>query len=68
MSTLAEELPKQMARIRDEVIPVYESIGPNGAFTIAMMKADLDAAANASAEGDVVAMMAACKKLQDYKL
>jgi hypothetical protein len=41
MSTLGDELPKEMARIRDVVMPVYREIGPAGGFALAFMKRDL---------------------------
>ena len=55
-----------MARVRDEVMPAYEEIGPSGAFALAFMRADLDAAARAMAEGDVVAMLRVYQSLKDY--
>jgi hypothetical protein len=54
-----------MARVRDKVIPVYEECGPGGMFAIALMKRDLDEAARALAEGDVVAMMRVYQALKD---
>lgn len=66
MSTLGEDLPKEMARVRDEVMPAYQEIGPAGAFALSFMRADLDAAAKAMAEGDLPAMIAAYRKLKDY--
>lgn len=68
MTTLADELPKQMARVRDEVMPVYADIGPAGVFALTCMRNDLDLAAKAMAAGDLVAMITACKSLQEYKL
>lgn len=68
MNTLGDELPKQMARVRDELIPAYLECGPGGAFAVAMMRADLDAAAKAMAEGDVVEMLRVCVKLRDWEL
>lgn len=67
MNTLGDDLPKQMARVRDELIPQYESIGPAGGFAIAMMRRSLDRAAVAMAEGDLPAMIAVYKELTDYK-
>ena len=64
--TLGDALPREMARVRDAVMPVYQSIGPAGAFALAMMRRDLDAAAKALAEGDVVAMLAAHESLKGY--
>lgn len=55
--TLAEALPREMARVRDELIPLYESIGAPGAFALAGMRADLDRAAKVSAAGDTVEML-----------
>jgi hypothetical protein len=63
--TLGTELPKEMARVRDEVIPVYQSIGPAGNFAVMMMRRDLDAAAKAMAEGDVVAMLRVYQSLKE---
>lgn len=67
MTTLAEELPKQMARVRDEVLPHYLAIGPNGMFGAAMIRSDLDRAAKAMAEGDVVEMIRACQSLKEIE-
>lgn len=66
--TLGDALPKEMARVRDEIIPAYQEVGNAGFFAISMMRKDLDAAAKAMAEGDVVAMMRAYKALQEYEL
>ena len=67
VKTLGEELPREMARVRDKVMPAYQSIGTAGVFALAMMRADLDAAARAMAEGDVVAMLRAYESLKGYK-
>jgi len=64
--TLGEALPKQMARVRDEVMPSYIAIGAPGMFALAMMRADLDLAAKALADGDVVAMIRAHEALKGY--
>jgi hypothetical protein len=65
MSSLGEALPAEMARVRDEVIPTYLEIGPSGAFAVAWMTAELDAAAKALAEGDVVEMVRCYQALKD---
>ena len=65
--SLGEALPKEMARVRDHVMPAYIEIGPPGAFAMAMMRADLDRAAKAMAEGDLPAMIAAYQALKDYE-
>ena len=62
--TLAEELPYQQQRVR-ELLPLYEECGPAGMFAVAMIKASLAAAEKAAASGDIVAMLRACKDLQD---
>ncbi len=64
--TLGEALPQEMARIRDKVMPAYVECGPSGRFALAMMRASLDQAAKALAEGDVVAMVATYKDLKGY--
>lgn len=62
--SLGTELPKEMARVRDEVMPAYLEIGPSGAFALAWMRAALDKATKALAEGDVVAQMQAYEELK----
>lgn len=64
--SLGEALPKEMARVRDEVMPAYIAIGPPGIFALTMMRADLDLAAKALAEGDVVAMIRVYESLKGY--
>lgn len=64
--TLGDELPREMARVRDEVLPAYVAIGAPGMFAAACMRADLDAAAKALAEGDVVAMVHVYSRLKEW--
>lgn len=64
--SLGTALPKEMARVRDEVMPPYIQIGPAGAIALAMMRADLDAAAKALAEGDIVEMIRRYESLKGY--
>lgn len=66
--SLGEALPAEMARVRDEVMPAYVEIGPPGIFALTFMRADLDRAAKAMAEGDVVGMLRAYEALKDYHL
>lgn len=66
--TVGDALPREMARVRDVVMPAYAEIGPSGAMALAFMRRDLDLAAKAMAEGDVVAMIAALRELQGWKL
>ena len=64
--TLGDALPREMTRVRDEVMPFYIEIGPPGQFALAMMMADLDAATRALASGDVIAMLRIYEKLKGY--
>lgn len=63
--TLGDALPREMARVRDHVLPAYIEIGPPGAFAVAMIRADLDRAAKALAEGDVAEMIRVYQALKD---
>lgn len=67
-STLGDALPREMARVRDEVLPEYIAIGPAGAIAAALMRQSLDLAAKAMAEGDVVAMIGAYGDLKGWQL
>jgi hypothetical protein len=67
IDTLAAALPREMARVRDEVLPAYLEIGPPGRFAAAMIRADLDDAAKAMAEGDVVEMLRCYQSLREKK-
>lgn len=64
--TLGDALPREMARVRDEVMPAYQEIGFGGQLALTLMRASLDAAAKAMAEGDVAAMIAAYEDLKGY--
>ena len=64
--TLGTALPKEMARVRDELLPIYDSI-PTGVFAATMMRADLDRAAKAMVEGDTVEMLRIYEALKGYK-
>lgn len=67
--SLADALPEEMARVRDELLPVYDALpGGVGFFAATMMRADLDRAAKALAEGDVVEMIAVYQSLKGFKL
>lgn len=62
--TLGTALPREMARVRDEVMPAYEEIGPPGQFALMLMRRGVDEAAKAMAEGDAVAMLRAYEYLK----
>ena len=61
--SLAEALPKEMARVR-EVLGHYKEIGPAGMFGAAFIEQDLREADQAVISGDLVRMIKAYKKLQ----
>ena len=65
--TLGEAIPREMARVRDEVLPAYLEIGVAGVFASAAIRAGLDDAAKALAEGDVVAMLRIYQALKEAK-
>lgn len=67
-SSLGEALPAEMARVRDEVMPPYQSIGAAGVPALMMMRQALDGAAKAMAEGDTVAMIRWYQELKDFSL
>jgi len=52
VDTLGDALPREMTRVRDEVMSAYIEIGQPVAFALAMMRRDLDAAQKAMIEGD----------------
>ena len=66
--SLGTALPAEMARVRDEVLPEYVKIGQPGALAVMFIRRDLDAAAQAMAEGDVVAMLRAYEALRGTSL
>jgi len=66
IETLADALPKEMARVR-EVLGHYREIGPAGALGAAFIETDLRAADSAVMSGDVVAMLRSLKTLQGIK-
>ena len=68
MSSVGEELPKEITRVRDELIPAYLECGVGGMPAVILMRADLDEASKAMIEGDVVAMVLVYQKLKDWKL
>ena len=63
---LLEGIQKEQKRLREELIPLYETIGPAGIVGIAMMKASIDGGDRAIASGDVVEMLRACRDLQEH--
>lgn len=66
--SLGEALPREMARVRDRVMPAYLEIGAPGLFALSMMKVDLDRAAKAMIEGDTIEMLRVYESLKEYKV
>lgn len=70
MTNLAEALPREIERVREDVIPAYESLLgiPNVivAPQIAMMKHGISEAIKACAAGDTVAMLRWHQELKDW--
>lgn len=64
VETLAEALPREMARVR-EVLGHYREIDPAGMFGAAMIEQDLRTADRAVMSGDVVAMILAMETLRE---
>ena len=68
MSSVGEEIQKEIKRVRDEVMPAYQEIGPAGMFALGQMRQSLDYATKALAEGDVVSILRAYEDLKEYSL
>ena len=66
MSLLGEALPREIARVRDEVLPCYLEIGAPGVFAATMMRRDLDAASKAMIEGDLPEMIRVYQSLKAW--
>lgn len=66
METLADALPKEMARVRD-VLGHYKALGGAGMFGAAFIEQDLKAADRAVMSGDVVAMVQALETLKQIE-
>ena len=64
--TLGDALPREMARVRDEVVPSYIAIGRAGLPALTLMRADLDLAAKAMIEGDIAEMVRVYQRLKDW--
>jgi len=67
MTSVGEQLPIEMARVRDKVMPAYLAIGSSGVFALTMMRSALDRAAVALAESDVIECIRVLKELEEFK-
>lgn len=72
VDTLGEALPREIARVRDEVLPEYLALeGAPGVFVgfaVGMIRKALDQASKAMIEGDLPGMIAAYNELKECKL
>ena len=66
MRNLIEGIQKECDRLRNDLIPQYQTIGSAGAIGIAFMKATIKTAEQAVASGDTVAMVRAYKELEGH--
>jgi len=66
MTTLAEDLPKEIARVR-VILGHYEELGHPGMFGAAFIRNDIEEAIEAIISGDVVKMITSFKTLQEIK-
>lgn len=63
MSSLAEELPKEIERCH-ELLEAYKEIGVSGQFAAAMIKNDIKEGIDSLASGDVIRMIKAYETLK----
>jgi len=68
MDSLGTALPAEMKRIREVVLPAYQSLGLVGQFGLVMINADLTRAEEALASGDVAAMIKSYASLREIEL
>jgi len=61
---LIEAIQERCNFIREQVIPLYDEIGPAGAFGKMMLQQDIKNAESVIASGDCIAMIATLKELR----
>jgi hypothetical protein len=67
--TLAEALPKEIERVRNEILPVWEELPPESrAVGVLLIKNDLKYAEDMTAEHDTVGMLYAYNRLVGWRL
>ncbi len=66
--TLGDALPREIARVRDEVLPVYVALGFPGQIAATMMRRDLDVASEVMISGDLLGMIRVYQSLKGYFL
>ena len=71
VDTLGDALPREMTRVRTEIMPVYYAklaTAPGEQFMIDVMNDSLDRAQTALAQGDLIAILRAYHDLKGYQL
>ena len=64
MTTLGDDLPREIERVQ-ELLVIYNNIGPAGAFGATMLRLALGRATRAMAEGDLPEMIRAYQDLKE---
>ncbi len=67
MTSVGEQLPIEMARVRDKLLPIYDAI-PTGIFAATQMRLWLDEAAKALAQGEIIRILRAYEELKGFEL
>ena len=65
---LIEVIQRKVAEMREEYIPAYQSVGPAGAFGMALVRSAIQKAEQAVATMDTVEMVRSLQELRDFKL
>ena len=66
IDTLGDALPREIARVRDELLPAYLGIGQAGQFGAMMIRAALDKANVAMIQGDTIEMLRVYQELKGF--
>jgi hypothetical protein len=66
VSSLAEEFPKEQARVR-KLLGIYKDLGAPGVFGAAILEQTLQRANQAAVSGDVIAMLRSYEELKGCK-
>ena len=64
MANLVGGIIEQQKRVREEIIPRYEEIGPNGQIGLMFLRMAVDNGDKALASGDIELMIRAYKELE----
>lgn len=67
MASLVEQLLKEITRVKEELIPAYRKIGPQGIFAIDYMCEACERATQAAASGDAAQMIKSLVELQGFR-